>query len=118
MKIKNLNLTSRFFLSPMIEVNDIAFRNLCKKAGASLCWTGMINPLSKQRLYLEDNPVVQLFSTNEKGIKEFIKKNEKNISLFDFNLGCPAKTARKLGFGSFLHHDLKTIEKILKTMRE
>jgi tRNA-dihydrouridine synthase B len=118
MKIKNLNLTSRFFLAPMVEVNDIAFRNLCKKAGASLCWTGMISPLSKQKLYLEDNPAVQLFSINEKGIKEFIKKNEKDISLFDFNLGCPAKTARKLGFGSFLHHDLETIEKILKTMRE
>lgn len=118
MQIKNLKLKNRFFLAPMVEVNDIVFRKLCKKSGAALCWTGMINPLSKQKLFLEDIPAIQLFTTNTKGIKEFIKKNEKHTKLFDFNLGCPAKTARRLGFGSFLHHDLKTIEKILKTMRE
>jgi len=118
MEIGPLKLKNRIFLAPMVEVNDIAFRVLCKKAGAELTWTGMINPLSKQKLYLDDQPALQLFSTNEKGIKEFIKKYEKKVALFDFNLGCPAKTARKLGFGSFLHHDLKTIEKILKTMRE
>ncbi len=118
MKIKDLALKNRFFLAPMAEVNDIAFRKLCVKSGAGLIYTGMINPLSKQKLNLDDRPAIQIFSTNEKGIREFIIKHEKNARLFDFNLGCPAKTARKLGFGSFMHHDLKTIEKILKTMRE
>lgn len=118
MKIGNLKLKNRFFLAPMVEVNDIAFRKLCKKSGAALCWTGMMSPLSKQKLNLGDKPALQLFSTSEKGINDFIKQHEKKVSLFDFNLGCPAKTARKLGFGSFLHHDLKTIEKILKAMRE
>jgi len=117
MKIKNLKFKNRFFLAPMAEVNDIAFRNLCKKSGASLCWTGMINPLSKQKLNLEDKPAIQIFTTNTKGIKEFIQKNQDSATLFDFNLGCPAKTARKLGFGSFLHHDLKTIEQILNKMK-
>ncbi len=117
MKIGKLKLKNRFFLAPMVEVNDIAFRLLCKKAGAALIWTGMINPLSKQILFLEDNPALQLFTTNTKGISDFISKYEKKVSLFDFNLGCPAKTARKLGFGSFLHHDIKTIEKILKIMK-
>jgi len=118
MKIKNLDLKNRLILAPMVEVNDIAFRNLCKKAGAALTWTGMINPLSKQKLELSDKPAIQLFSTSEKGIKEFIKKYEKKVSLFDFNLGCPAKTAKKLGFGIYMNHDLITIEKILKIMRE
>jgi tRNA-dihydrouridine synthase len=102
----------------MVEVNDIAFRLLCQKAGASLCFTGMINPLSKQKLYLDDKPAIQIFSTSVKGIKDFMKANESKVSLFDFNLGCPAKTAKKLGFGSFMHHDLETIEQILKTMKE
>ena len=118
MKIGNLNLKNRIFLAPMAEVNDIAFRILCKKAGCGLTYTGMINPLSHQKLQLYDKPALQLFSINEEGIKEFIKKYEKKVSLFDFNLGCPAKTARKLGFGVFLHHNLEMIEKILKRMKE
>lgn len=117
-KIRNLSLENPYFLAPMAEINDIAFRTLCKKAGCSLAWTGMINPLTQQKLELEDKPAIQLFSQNEKGIAEFIQKHEKDASLFDFNLGCPAKNARKLGFGIFMHHKLEDIEKILKTMRE
>lgn len=117
-RIRNLELESKFFLAPMAEINDLAFRELCKKAGASLCWTGMINPLTQQRLDLEDKPAIQLFSNDGKGIEEFIKKYDSKCSLWDFNLGCPAKNARKLGFGSFMHCGLKNIDKILAIMRE
>lgn len=118
MKIGNLKLKNRIFLAPMVEVNDIAFRILCKKSGAELVYTGMINPLSKQKLELQDKPALQIFCTNSKGVKEFIKKYEKKVKLFDFNLGCPAKTAKKLGFGIYMNHDLEAIEKILRIMRE
>ncbi|MBU2562134.1 MAG: tRNA-dihydrouridine synthase family protein [Nanoarchaeota archaeon] len=109
---------NKYLLAPMEEVNDVAFRLLCKKAGAGLTYTGMINPLTQQKIHLDDKPALQLFCTNTKGIKEFVKKYDKKVCLWDFNLGCPAKTARKHGFGVFLHHDMKTIEKILKTIRE
>ncbi|MFH1711565.1 MAG: tRNA-dihydrouridine synthase family protein [Nanoarchaeota archaeon] len=118
MKIRNLELENKYFLAPMAEINDIAFRTLCKKAGASLCYTGMINPLTQQELELSDKPAVQLFCTNENGIRDFIKKYDGGTSLWDFNLGCPAKTARKLEFGSFMHHKLEDVEKILRVMRE
>ena len=117
-KIGSLKLKNRYFLAPMAEVNDIAFRLLCKKAGCGLAYTGMINPLTKHDLILDDKPALQIFSTSEKGIEEFIKKYNKNVSLFDFNLGCPAKTARKLGFGCFMHNKLEVIENILKIMRK
>jgi len=117
MKIGNLKLKNRFFLAPMEEINDVIFRLLCKKAGAGLTYSSMTHPQSKQKLYLDDKPALQLFSSNEKGIKSFIKKYDKKVSLWDFNLGCPAKTAKKHGFGCFLT-DLKKIEKILKTMRQ
>lgn len=115
--IKNLKVKNRIFLAPMEEVNDIAFRILCKKAGCGLTYTGMINPLSKNKLYLDDKPALQLFCTNIHGVKEFIKKYNKEVSLWDLNLGCPAKTARKHGFGSYLK-DLTKIQEILKVMRE
>lgn len=117
MEIKNLELKNKYILAPMVEVNDIAFRILCKKSNAALCFTGMINPLSKQKLNLKDKPALQLFSRTSKGIKEFVKKHDKNVSLWDFNLGCPAKTARKLGFGVFMHHDLKEIKKIIHAIK-
>jgi tRNA-dihydrouridine synthase B len=115
--IGNFEPKNRIFLAPMEEVNDIAFRLLCKKAGCGLTYTGMINPLTQQEIILEDFPALQLFCTNEKGIKEFIKKYDKQVSLWDFNLGCPAKTAKKHGFGVFLHKDLESIKKILEAIR-
>lgn len=116
-KIGNLKLKNRIFLAPMAGINDIAFRLLCKKAGAGLTYTGMINPLSKQELELDDFPAIQLFSKSEIGIRQFIRKHDKKASLWDFNLGCPSDTARNHGLGYFLQ-DLKTIEKILRIMRE
>ena len=143
MKIKNLKLKNRIFLAPMEEINDIAFRLLCKKAGAGLTYTPLTHPQSKQNLLgaispeafgnrrsvirgssketsgrlLDDKPALQLFCTTTKGVKEFIKKHDKKVSLWDFNLGCPATTAKKHGFGSYLK-DLKKIKLILKTMRQ
>lgn len=114
---KTLPFKNQYLLAPMEEVNDVAFRILCKKAGCGLTYTGMINPLTKQKLYLDDKPALQLFCTNSKGIRKFMKKYDSKVSLWDFNLGCPAKTAQKHGFGVFLHKDLNSIENILKIMR-
>ena len=116
-KISNLKLKNRFFLAPMEEVNDIAFRLLCKKAGASLTYTGLIHPLSKQEIHFKDKPAVQLFCNSTKGLVEFIKEHDKKVSLWDFNLGCPVPRAKENNYGAYLT-DLKKIEEILKTMRE
>ena len=117
-RIGSLRLKNPYFLAPMVGINDIAFRILCKNAGAGLVYTGMINPLTREELILEDNPAIQLFSANEKGIAEFISKHEKNALLFDFNLGCSARKAQEKGFGAFLPKKNETVEKILKIMRE
>ena len=116
-KIKNLKLKNQFFLAPMEEVNDIAFRLLCKKAGASLTYTGLIHPLSKQEIHFKDKPGVQLFCNSTKGVAEFIKAHNKKVSLWDLNLGCPVLRARQNNYGAYLT-DLKVIEEILKTMRQ
>ena len=116
-RIKNLKLKNRFFLAPMEEVNDIAFRLLCKKAGCGLTYTGLFHPLSKQKFYLKDKPAFQLFCNSTKGVVEFIKKYDKKVSLWDFNLGCPVSRARENNYGAYLT-DLKSIEEILKLMRQ
>lgn len=115
--IGNLKLKNRFLLAPMLEPNDIAFRLLCKKASCGLTYTGMVSPLSKQKMDLDDKPAVQLFGNNSRGISAFIKKYNSKISLWDFNLGCPSKLSKRLGHGAFMHDNLDSIEKILKTIR-
>ncbi|MCD4771750.1 tRNA-dihydrouridine synthase family protein [archaeon] len=116
-KIGNLSLKNRVLLAPMLEPNDVAFRLLCKRAGCGLTYTGMVSPLSKQKLDLDDKPALQLFGNSVRGIKSFMKKYDSKVSLWDFNLGCPSKLSRKLGHGAFMCGDLKTIEKILRAMR-
>lgn len=117
-KIGNLKLKNRFLLAPMLEPNDIAFRILCKGAGCALTYTGMINPLSKKNLILDDKPAIQLFTNNVRGIKEFIKKYDKMVSLWDFNLGCPSKLSKRLGHGAFMHKDFEALDRIFKEIRK
>ena len=76
MNIGNLKLKNRFLLAPMLEPNDVAFRLLCKRAGCGLTYTGMVSPLSKQKMVLDDKPAVQLFGNDARGITSFIKKYE------------------------------------------
>src|SRR3989339_153583 len=83
--IGSFTLKNPYFLAPMEEVNDIAFRLLCQKAGAGLVYTGMIHPQSHQEFSFDDKPALQLFCTTTKGIKEFIEKNDDNVVMWDFN---------------------------------
>ncbi len=115
MKIKKIPCKSRIFLAPMEEVNDPAFRIICKKAGAGLTWTPLTSALSPKKIILKDKPVLQLFGNSTKGIEEFMKKNNSKVAFWDFNLGCPATTAKKHGFGAYLTN-VKTVEKILNVM--
>jgi tRNA-dihydrouridine synthase B len=116
-KIGNIKLNNRVLLAPMLEPNDIAFRLLCKRAGCGLTYTGMTSPLSKAKLYLDDRPALQLFGNSSKGIKNFIKKYDAKVSLWDFNLGCPSRLSKKFGHGACLD-DLDIIREILIIIRE
>lgn len=117
-KIGNLKLKSRVLLAPMLEPNDVAFRVLCKKARCGLTYTGMVSPLSKEKMFLDDKPAVQLFGNSSKGVGKFIKKYDSRVSLWDFNLGCSSKLSKKLRHGVFMHENLDAIIDILKVMRD
>jgi len=117
-KLGNLTLKNPYFLAPMHEINDIAFRELCKKAGAGLAYTGLINPQSKKPVNLEDKPAIQLTCNKTNGLKDFIKKNDKNCSLWDFNLGCPSLHAKKSKTGFFMLKNLSIIGEILKIIKQ
>lgn len=118
------NVRNRVFLAPMEEVNDPAFRELCKNAGAKLTWTPLTSPLSPLPLFLEDKPVLQLFGGAEMlksdvrhRVSDFMKLYDDKVSGWDFNLGCPATTAKNHKYGAYLT-DIETTEKIVRQMRK
>jgi tRNA-dihydrouridine synthase B len=117
-QIGNLKIKNRIFLAPMHQINDIAFRMLCKKAGAGLTYTGLLNPQTKDKLELKDKPSLQFACNSTKGVKEFIKKYDKKIVLYDLNLGCSSNHARQSPFGYFLTSNLRAIEQILKEIKK
>ncbi len=72
-KIRNLVPRNRIFLAPMLEPNDPAFRTLCHNAGCGLVYTGMFSPLSKQQIFLDEKPAMQIVCNSTRGLKEFIE---------------------------------------------
>lgn len=131
--LNNLNFKSKIFLAPMAGVNDIAFRLMCSKYGAGMTYSEMINVNAVQRrnkatIRMAYNPVeespycIQLFGTRLDAIKESIEYLEKkdeniNVSMFDFNFGCPVRKVMNVGAGSALLKRPAKIGEIISTMR-
>ena len=114
MKIGNLELKNKVFLSPMAGVTDLPFRLICKEQGCGLLYTEMINGKAlcyddentKKMLKIEEeeHPVaVQIFGSEP----EFMGRaaeimNDYSNEILDINMGCPAPKIVKNGEGSAL----------------
>ncbi|MDP3918559.1 MAG: tRNA dihydrouridine synthase DusB [Nanoarchaeota archaeon] len=125
MKIGNVKLDNPLILAPMANITDLPFRLLCRRQGAALVYTEMINmnSLSKgkkatEKLCLtckEEKPIsYQLFGLKKEHIKPAVEKIEQNFDILDFNFGCPAPQIIGEGFGADL---LKNPEKIGEIIR-
>ena len=121
-------------LAPMAGFTDSAFRQICKKFGASVLYSEMV---SVTALYynqkLKNNPtldllkfdrqkekyyVVQLFGSNPehfavatKIISEYVKPDG-----IDINFGCPVPKIIKQGAGSGLMKNLTQSRKVIETV--
>tara|TARA_Y100000034_G_C6898593_1_gene414896 strand:+ start:2235 stop:3149 length:915 start_codon:yes stop_codon:yes gene_type:complete len=120
MKLKN-----PFILAPLANYTDIAFRMLCRKYGASLCYTEQISAIAlnknnKKTLILaktaeEDRPVsLQLSGRRKDILLQTIKKHENNYDYIDLNFGCPSKKIVKCGYGAALLKEKEYVKELLK----
>lgn len=127
MKIGNVKLKNNLILAPMVNVNDTAFRILCKKYGASLVYTEMINAnaifnknkatLKKLNFIEEERPIsVQLFGENIEMLKYASKIAEKSADIIDINFGCPDTKILHQGSGAALLKRPQRIFDIVKTI--
>ena len=128
MKIGNVTLDNKVFLSPMAGVTDLPFRLICKEQDCGMLYTEMINAKAlcyddqntKKMLKIEEeeHPVaVQIFGSDPAfmgGAAEIL--NEHPNEILDINMGCPAPKVIKNGDGSALMKNPKLAEEVLKSV--
>lgn len=127
MKIGNLKLENNLVLAPMATITDVAFRVLCKRHGAGLVFTEMINANAISRgnkasfkladTCEEEKPVgFQIFGTRIDAIKDSVKALDEKADLIDLNLGCPVTQVLKQGAGAALLKRPAKIKEIIEAM--
>ncbi|MFA6327920.1 MAG: tRNA-dihydrouridine synthase family protein [Candidatus Micrarchaeia archaeon] len=120
MKYGNSELRGKFVLGPMAAYTDIAFRLLCRRAGAAMCFTEFANAeaISRDgkntgallRTCNEEMPVgIQIFGATPEAmgkaaatISARVQGGELFASCIDINFGCPAGSVIRAGAGSAL----------------
>jgi tRNA-dihydrouridine synthase len=105
----------KYALAPMVDVNDLPFRLLCRRYGAELTFTQMYNVklFAVQEEYRKDvlseidnnldHPCFIQFCGHDPELMLKSAKYVENITpCVDINLGCPQGIARMGHYGSFL----------------
>ena len=123
-KKKFPKLINQAILAPMAGVTDVAFRELCKKYGASLTFTEFVSSAAISRgkklrsLKKESKGPfgVQIFGNNMRELVESAKALEKEFDIIDINCGCPAHKVIKIGAGSDLLKRPDKIREIVQTL--
>ena len=128
MKIGNLNLDNRVFLSPMAGVTDLPFRLICKEQDCGMLYTEMVNAKAlcyddqntKKMLKIEEeeHPVaIQIFGSDPEYMGGAAKiLNQYPNEILDINMGCPAPKVVKNGDGSALLKNPELAAKVLKAV--
>ena len=128
MKIGNLNLDNRVFLSPKAGVTDLPFRLICKEQDCGMLYTEMVNAKAlcyddqntKKMLKIEEeeHPVaIQIFGSDPEYMGGAAKiLNSYPNEILDINMGCPAPKVVKNGDGSALLKNPELAAKVLKAV--
>lgn len=128
LKIGKIKLKNPLFLAPMVEVTDLAYRDICRKAGCGMAYTEMLHV---NAIINENEPTKKLMKTNKKDkpvgiqitgskIEDFEKAIPylKNYDIVDINCGCPSSKITDNEAGSALLKNPKKIAEIIKILKK
>src|SRR3989344_3884034 len=129
MRIGNVKIEGKLFLAHMSNVTSLPFRLLCKRYGAAIVYSEMINAeafireseKTIKRCYFteEERPVgIQLSGSSEEALIKAIKKAETELKpdLVDINIGCPAYNVMKSGCGASLLKEPERLGNIVSSL--
>lgn len=131
--IGKLAIKGNVFLSPMAAVTNLPYRMLCRKYGASLCYTEMVaafpflhSPKAKENELLRTVPEdkllgCQLMSPTTIAMQKALSvldEQKDAYSFYDLNVGCPAHKITKREAGGALLKKPELVGTIIKTMHE
>lgn len=128
LKIGNVKLENPLFLAPMVDVSNLAYRLLCRKYGAAICYTEMLQAeglihggarmKSKTLTNKEDKPLgIQITGRRISDFKKIIPKLY-SYELVDLNCGCPGHLTVVHGSGSYLMKSPEKIASIIKLLKD
>lgn len=115
-------------LSPMDDITDLPFRQLCKEMGADLLITEFIasealnrdaeKSLRKMRFTAEQHPIgIQIFGANEEELLRCLEVVEQaDPDFIDINWGCPVRKVAGKGAGSGILQDIPKMLRITKAL--
>ncbi len=126
--IGNVKLKNPIFLAPMVDVTDLPYRILCRKAGAGMAYTEMLNigailhsNIKTQNMLKtnkEDFPSgVQITGRNVDEFKKVIPYVKK-FKIIDINCGCPSIRITDNASGSYLLKHPEKIGSMIKVLKE
>ncbi len=127
LRIANIKLKNPLILSPMVDVTNLPYRLICRKAGSALAYTEMLyasaiiheNKKTKDLMKTskEDSPIgIQVTGSNIKEFKQLIP-HLKPYDLVDINCGCPSIRIIGSEAGSFLLKNPEKIASMIKILK-
>jgi nifR3 family TIM-barrel protein len=126
--IGGLTLGNNLMLAPMAGVTNLPMRLLCRRFGASLCFTEMVSieglvregrrSFDLLQSTPEDRPLgLQIFGSDPETMARAAAMAEPYGDIIDINMGCPVRKVVASGGGSMLMRDPAAIGRIIKAVR-
>jgi tRNA-dihydrouridine synthase 1 len=125
--------SAKYWVAPMVDQSELAFRMLCKAHGAEAAYTPMLHAriFNENAAYREehftstfdhpekDRPLLAQFCANDPDILlDAARHVEPYVDGVDINLGCPQRIAKKGRYGSYLMNDVPLVESMVKKLAE
>ena len=122
-----LSTVNNVFVAPLAGFSDVAFRSLCYKLGAGLCFTEMVSAkglfyggsATEQLLKTADNEyikAVQIFGDDPDIMRAVADRYLGAFDIIDINMGCPVPKVFNNGEGSALLEKPEVAERIVSTL--
>jgi len=126
--IGSVKLKNNLFLAPMVDVTDLPYRLICRRSGAGMAYTEMLNigailHTNKKTQNLmktndEDKPSgVQITAPHVRDFKA-VTEHLRDFDIVDINCGCPSIRIMDNASGSYLLKTPMKIARYIQVLKE